>query len=514
MKNSQEARAILVADTDATQSYVFESDKLPEIRGASALLDKLNREIGEWTDQVIGGECVYAGGGSLVALLPLDKAQRLAERIEKHYPKESGLATITADYRPIPKEHSFGELMGWAGYWLRRRKESKGAPPFYETLPFQVRCSSTHNRPALAETFALPDGAISRMAQIKRDWGKKGGQVARFDLVIRQDLELLQAYYGKEPVESPKIPLTIDEIGRAGEKRNNFVGFLYLDGDGIGKLLEKIKSQEAYRQLSRALEESTEQAVYGALAQHLTPKKVEGSDLRDETGKVFIHPFEIVALGGDDVMLIVPADKAIPIACQIGTVFSQQMTKAGYADVSMSAGVLIAEVHTPIRVMRDLAEQLLKKGAKLLPSGGIDFHILKSVDMLDDRIDKVREAEPYHLNYGGKDGSALRLLGRPYSYEKMMAVWDGLKRLKEVDFSTSQMNALASSLLDGRAQSTLFYQYQKSRNRGSGYESLEKLLHEVQKHTAEDPTPWEMFKEEDFSHKTALWDLAELYEFA
>ena len=36
--------AILAADTDRTQEYVFESSKLPMIRGGSALLQNLNQD--------------------------------------------------------------------------------------------------------------------------------------------------------------------------------------------------------------------------------------------------------------------------------------------------------------------------------------------------------------------------------------------------------------------------------------------------------------------------------------
>lgn len=45
--NGEPQRALLSADTDRTQDFVFESARLPEIRGASRQLDDLNAEIAE-----------------------------------------------------------------------------------------------------------------------------------------------------------------------------------------------------------------------------------------------------------------------------------------------------------------------------------------------------------------------------------------------------------------------------------------------------------------------------------
>ncbi len=95
--------ALLSADTDKIKEYVFESAKLPEIRGASMILDDLNQEWPEKgnyqlldprspsnlreiflhyglptrrnkDDQQVDS-IIYAGGGSLLALVPLNMAE-------------------------------------------------------------------------------------------------------------------------------------------------------------------------------------------------------------------------------------------------------------------------------------------------------------------------------------------------------------------------------------------------------------------------------------------------------
>jgi hypothetical protein len=60
---------LLVADTDRTQDYVFESSRLPEIRGASHLLTNLEKWAAAQVEQA-GGDVILSGGGNLFAILP------------------------------------------------------------------------------------------------------------------------------------------------------------------------------------------------------------------------------------------------------------------------------------------------------------------------------------------------------------------------------------------------------------------------------------------------------------
>lgn len=94
-------QALLAADTDRTQDYVFESARLPEIRGASRQLDDLDRRAANLVRQR-GGQVILSGGGRLLAIVPLDEAEALALEVEKEYVSETRVATTTVDWRPLP----------------------------------------------------------------------------------------------------------------------------------------------------------------------------------------------------------------------------------------------------------------------------------------------------------------------------------------------------------------------------------------------------------------------------
>lgn len=61
----------------------------------------------------------------------------------------------------------------------------------------------------------------------------------------------------------------------------------------------------------------------------MQPRKLQGIDeskFRLKNGDA-IHLFEIITIGGDDIILIVPADKALEIAKMIGEQFEQIILK-------------------------------------------------------------------------------------------------------------------------------------------------------------------------------------------
>ncbi len=116
--------ALIVADVDRIQSYVFESAKLAEMRGASLILDLLNvktsDETNKWGNLEIGGRqitgirqvlynefglqerCViYAAGGATLFIAPLQQAEAIRQRLEKLFLETTLTATITVVWEPI-----------------------------------------------------------------------------------------------------------------------------------------------------------------------------------------------------------------------------------------------------------------------------------------------------------------------------------------------------------------------------------------------------------------------------
>ena len=80
------SQALILLDTDKVKNYVFATGRLKEIRGASELLERLNREETEQQlQQVVGPgvDLIYNAGGSAMAIVPNAKAKEAIQAIQK-----------------------------------------------------------------------------------------------------------------------------------------------------------------------------------------------------------------------------------------------------------------------------------------------------------------------------------------------------------------------------------------------------------------------------------------------
>ncbi len=564
---------LLAADTDRTQDYVFESTRLPEIRGASMKLNHLNREV---VPNLLTAAyhlppdfIIYAGGGSLLALVRRSDAAAIAKEIKDLYLQETGSATITtAVYEPttaeefergvlareVTPEHitallgslapaerarvrayfrtggeradvfsetsfnarkHFGEVVKWVGLELRARKEQKVWVPFYEVSPFALRCESCNLRPA-SIAVKMPDDETRHLCMVcqKKQENRrqvKSRWVEKFVNFLMKNPVLAKHY---NPAALPDTQIEVaQDIGdiAVASSHKGFVGFIYADGNSVGKHMEGQRSIGEYREASTRIFQATENAVYQALAENLQIARINHARQRET--EIDIHPFEIITIGGDDVLLLVPGDSALPIAARICQLFGELA-----APLTMSAGVVIADEHNPIRFLHELAIQL-KSSAKAEYSGhsALDWLVLTSQSTLQTSLDGLRGTPPYQLatEQASQD---LWLTERPMSLEKTRVLLRLLKQLRITDFPTSQLHALSASLLDGREESSLFYLYQQARlgrERRVRGEFLENLPHAWGLDANQDPAPWERVLQNNLhvGYRTMLRDLVELYDF-
>ena len=127
-------KSLVALDTDHIKKYVFATDKLKEIRGASSILDRLNREEMERIvyDVDPDAKTIYTNGGSGLFLVATDKADEIRQRIHSEFhSKTVGGATVTFAVQDIPDsindpEHEdIGDVLELLRYRLREAKDSQ-----------------------------------------------------------------------------------------------------------------------------------------------------------------------------------------------------------------------------------------------------------------------------------------------------------------------------------------------------------------------------------------------------
>ncbi|MGG6269707.1 type III-B CRISPR-associated protein Cas10/Cmr2 [Leptolyngbya sp. AN03gr2] len=581
------------------KQYVFEAAKLPDIRGASALLDRINlvdlpaffggenddrfpqckadsafcqNVRDQWLEESFPGLAqalipeliIYSTGGNILALCPAAFVQDLANAIEKRYTHETLTANSCAvgeKFKPLElrlgklnpiettfwreqylaqKEHplvkayfdqpdidsaeekfksrkNFSELVGGLAEQFTQRRNgnqssdrpSRAYPPIYETHPYAQRDEGEH-RSAIFRAQSLPDTPwlsepIARkrlMGQItKRDdaliswwkdlrrenpsvtWqsGKIESWVTQFEKFLDQHSTLKSKYFDSNPTATEARSLR--EIG---DSSKGFVAYIYADGNNMGGYIRRrIKTPQAYQSFSESIFEATQQSVYIALANHLHPHFYKPDPQSTRKKADFIHPFEIITIGGDDVLLVVPADRALEIAKTIAEEFEKQLADkypcsktspdahryrpesapVSKCELSMSMGVLITAEDTPIYYADQLVGQLLKsakKRAKDLKqkhhyySGTIDFLVMKAVTMISSNISEFRNQG---LTKEQDKQPTLKLFAAPYTLHEIDGLIATVRALKEAKFPRSQLYQLRSLLERGKRTAILNYRY-------------------------------------------------------
>ncbi|KHE92470.1 MAG: hypothetical protein K8F52_08795 [Candidatus Scalindua rubra] len=282
------------------------------------------------------------------------------------------------------------------------------------------------------------------------------------------------------------------EINAIGAYSNEYIGLIYADGNRMGQRLQERKCRDEYTEFSDRILEGTKSAIFEALATNL---KLEHQ-----------FPFEILLLGGDDLLLIVPADKAIDVAIDFCDTFRSNLT---VHDVSISAGVVITHANYPIHQMINYGEQLLKSAKRKgnetpeKEENYIDFMVIKNP--IHHEVFNMRENE---MTYWSEERERLQLFQRPYTTENLKDIINKIKRLKyenEGTFPRSRLKQMYQSLFRGKNQAMLDYCLLLSR--------LDKDTRWIMKDaffTCCDLFPWQRT---DDGLETPFLDIIELYDF-
>jgi len=651
------------------KQYVFEAAKLSDIRGASALLDRINLvdipaffghydegvqksiTVENWlkdnflslSNALVPELLIYYKGGNVLAFCPAAFVDDLSNAIERRYTEE----TLTANSCAVGQifnllEVRFGLLNNAENFWRdkylqnkpkqaqtqqndpkikliesyygsyykgqkdqkslksdaelkqqfaerknfnelvtnlaiafnQRRsgnfipnRSSRAYPPIFETHPYIVRDESDR-RSAIFKAELLPDQAsISETLARKRligqfakrqinsvpqwyldggfDWIPREKQldswVEKFEKFLQHpDTDLENIHYPLQ--KNPDEALSLREIGQVGK---GFVSYIYADGNNMGGYIQKnIQTPERYRQFSDDIFEATQKSAYYALAEHLQPTYVQRESESGKQTTVLIHPFEIITIGGDDVLIIVPADKGLEIAQTIGEKFEEILQgkerynipntkkpksysfqryqngdiKLSESVLSTSLGVLITAESTPIYYAEKLVLQLLKSAkdkAKNLKSkhgyhgGTIDFLSMKSVTMLSSDVKEFRKE--------GLTKDNLRFYAAPYTLHEIGGLIEVVKALKQAKFPRSQLYQLRNLLENGKQTAIINYRYFRVRLK-EGQSSLKEYFEDAwcsAKTNGGNLAPWmSHIDEKDKIFYETIWrDLVDIYDF-
>lgn len=509
---------LLGLDVDRTQSYVFESARLPEVRGASTALsarcDGLPQVLRVTCDRRgIGHDLCYSAGGSLLCLVTDASeadVQAVAAELEDFFPRKLLIPTATTAYvgcdtdpRLNADEFRLGRRR--LAHRLRRGKLARSEVPYFETMPFAQRCTSCDVRPA-SRVVAVPgedEGvrAVCEACSIKLARGKGAKRGRLFARLLESMARQGDAWRDCGPVRHAR---DLNEI--ADSVGGNTIGAILLDGDGMGRELEALDWGATHR-FSGQLETAMDAAVSRALSEGLQPAGDDGDRYL---------PAELVFRGGDDLFLIVPGQSALGVATEICRAFEDaanagRQTEASHR-LTLSGGVVIAHAHYPIYFLHRMAKELAgsakrarRASASDADKGWIDFQVLRSGSLAAESLSALREAEclydsEFRLRY---------LYDRPCSADRLQGLVRHAERLKRAGYPKGQLLMMSEALRQGVLEGSAFVAYQTARAAEGAREALARVLDDYCS-----PPGWcRREAEQETVHVTAIPDLADIYEF-
>lgn len=475
-------------DTDRIKDYVFATDKLREIRGASALLNRLNEpaymqgiiqsvypEYDDDTDRVF-----FAGGSGAILVPTEEKAKGVIQAVENAYRRETFTASITGAYLPLApasKAERFGQRMEVAGLRLREEKDKKACRTAVMIEPYTQPCMACERYPA-TQVSPVDQQPVCDSCHAKRE-----------------------AARGK----ADKAPEDLTQLGQLS-RPPDYIGFVYADGNQMGELLSQMSALLDYRKLATGLDKLIRDSVKDSLKQH----PLHGGA---------IQPYDQLLVGGDDLMLVTTGDFALEAALDIARRFEAGSSAVAGRMLTLGIGVVLAHASFPIAAFQRLASQLLKNAKRRCAeqqyaTSAIDFMVVTaagSSDVATFRAEALTE-KAFVFPHGDRK---VRMTQRPYTIEQASNLLGHARAFKQAKFPRSQLQFLYEGLFHSQVEAV----YRWGKVAGRVKDDHRKLMDNFYSEfgdTAPSLPPWR--RDIDVINNTdvftsALGDLVEIYPF-
>lgn len=405
------------ASVQGIQGFIFQTNKLKEIVGASELVEQIcTNEFDTFCEEkgikLSSDDFIIKAAGNIKYLFQSDEDCKL---IVKEFPKRiANLApgitisqavvqycenlpdTINALETKLKAQQSKVSMPIESGFMGLERDRRAGGVAVPQNVENEIICSATE-------------------AKIK--FSKKA--------------QVFKSVAGEENVNIDNLPLVVEKITEGS--KNSWLAIIHADGNALGILLqtlgkklkeksfseEKVKS--AFSTFSRNIDTATKNAAQSAFK-----KIVENIWTND---KLTCYPIRPVILGGDDLTVIIRADLALDFTIEFLKAFETQ-TKDQFAflkdkyrvdgfenGITACAGIAYIKEKYPFHYGVHLAELLTSKAKKFstqdkfkkfpdneginIPPSSLSFYKVQSsfIESLDDMTKKTLTAEISNVSF-------------------------------------------------------------------------------------------------------------------
>ena len=309
----KENRVLVSIETVKIKDFIFSTNKLKLIRGASYLLDYMNQvevprilkkygleykthelvnkiyninddkefleKVDEEIDKTIDKRILYIGAGNAKFLVEdKDKAEKICKEIKEVYKALAPSAKVVAEYYEIKENEKIWTAIDELAQKTAEKK-SEGFPMLNIDLPFAVKCDLSGTEPAVV-SFKNLEKDLKKIEIHKSGEGSDDDKQVKDTItairnVIKKDnMKISEESAVKIKYSNKMIKDDVNEIGFYSIIKkalnydihlnteiddysvgDSFIGFVYSDGDGLGDFLKNVKkvytTEEEYLKFMR-----------------------------------------------------------------------------------------------------------------------------------------------------------------------------------------------------------------------------------------------------------------------
>lgn len=541
---------LVSVETVKIKDFIFNTNKLKTIRGASFLLDYLNQVVVKdilSKNDIKDSDILYIAAGNAKFYC---KDKEVAVKIEaeireayNNFAPDSKLAISSIDAGNEEIWNAMDKLAKETNI-----VKNKGFSKINLDLPFIEKCSICCDNPVQIkkenfnenlenyvknfEPYLEKENSkedINEKLKTLKDRDKIKHQI--FDGVsgicpscfakyiaanlIKEDFQGI-GFYSEFKKEFKNEFKPVDSLEEYKLKKS-FIGFMYSDGDSVGEFLknakENFQDEKKYKEFIKNFSQTLDKHTKDSLIEIL--KELREEDKLDE------HFGEFLIVGGDDVCAVFPGHIVMEVSTRFQERFNSKMKdyykacnfKNNGSNITSSGGVIIAKAKTPMYYLFDQSLSLQKNAKKKR----YETYENKNVDFKNGFIDFQVIGSEGTVNIGDFRKGVKNLIQRPYSIEE-------INSCKKIDSLLQLIESLkASNFPKNKLRMYYDLKAEIEKNPNKSMENLFELINTIVKLDSEQKElilSWIGKENLSSSHEDTLkeilnniFDVIELYDF-
>ncbi len=333
------------AAVQGIQGFIFQTDKLKDIVGASELVEQACTCVFNEITGTVEGE-------SKAGVEPVVQA---AGNVKCIFSDEDILKRVVLSYPKHVMEKAPGITVSQAVVEMENENYKDASDELEKRLRAQRNKQAKSLVSGLMAMARSPRTGLPAVECKQGDLTDEGCRAKQGIVDGKARYSLYEKLYGGKGEVTPRQVYENCDISSMTQK-NDWIAIIHADGNGLGEVVaKKGKSPDEMSRFSRKLDEATRLSAQSAC------KEVNG---KGEDGHLWIRP---VVIGGDDLTVICRADLAIPFVRHYLKAFEENSKSHIGDSLSACAGIAFIKSSYPFYYGYSLAETLCgvaKKDAK------------------------------------------------------------------------------------------------------------------------------------------------------